>query len=154
MQNIIKTAGHINNPMTQERLVAISKNKDNPIIPKHTIDIPHISKIATSFGITTSEYTLRKHVSSQKLNTTDKIKALNIELDTQLKSLLGHVIVPVDNKRLSNAKDIRDTLSPLWSTDITKTNSDDDQYIDGLHSVSETKRNPTSGFSGVRIRFK
>ncbi len=144
-------------PFAVERLVAKVKAK-----PKKTIKSRHIVqsietvKVATAFGATNKEIVVENEVVPEKPKTDEEKKlALEAELDTQLKQKLGDAIVPVDQVRLDAAKEIRQALSGLWSTESSPGYSPDDKYIEGIPTDGATAvENPDAGDSGVRISFK
>ena len=150
-----EVTGPVTDDMVVERLLAASKAKPSKskIKAKHTVAVVE----ATAFGaINKKSISVEREVTSKaELPEDEKKAALEKELDDQMKAKLGHAVTPISDERLEKAKEIRNTLTELWSTEASQTDPNDDKYITGLPKDGNGATvNENSGDSGVRITFQ
>lgn len=157
---VTEVAGPMTDQMVQERLAAVAKAANTPkrsrLKSRHTVEVTETVKVATAFGATNKEITVIKEVVPEIPKTEEEKKAaLEEELEHQLKQKLGHAAVPVPQEKLDKAKEIRNALSSLWSTNLSQTSSVDDKFIEGVPGDSGSAVvNTEAGQNDVRISFK
>ncbi len=151
-----EVTGEIIDPHTQQRLVAVAKAKKGGIKSRHKIVTTETVKVATAFGATTKEIQVEKVV-EKELKAEDQTSVVVPppieEQDAALRANLVFQGVPEDQieTKLAQAKEIREKLKGLWSTQTSTGYSPDDKYIEGIDMG--TNVNLDAGDSGVRMKF-
>lgn len=155
-----EVSGSIADPLTQERLLAVAKGKKpKGIKARHVIKTTETVKVASAFGTVNKEVEVEKVVEKTLVGEQEKVTAeapTEDQQDAELRAKLvanGTPEAEIEAK-LAEAKEVREKLKSLWSTDISKTSAQDDRYISGLPvDGNGASVNTDAGDSGVRIKF-
>lgn len=141
------------------RAVAKLKAKPKGFKSRHTITTTETIKVATAFGATTQEIQVEKPVESltaeqHEANVKTAHDDALIEGTTVINQEDGSkTIVSLTPEEAEKAKELRDKLASMWSTDASQTDPNADRYIEGV-PTGNVVHNPDSGHSGVRMSFK